>query len=154
METSGLGRSFQPGETIIRQGEAGDCMYVIQEGQVEVVVQRGGRESCLAVRGPGEFFGEMALFERQARMATVRAKSRVRVLTVDRKNLLQRVHEDPSLAYRMVRVLSGRVRELSAQVVQQELSRSNVPTEPRCGLATGASPLESKSCEERYEEAG
>jgi CRP-like cAMP-binding protein len=66
------------GEIIIRQGDIGDCMYVIQEGQVEVIVEQGDREVQLAVRGKGELFREMAIFEKERRLATVRAVGTVR----------------------------------------------------------------------------
>jgi CRP-like cAMP-binding protein len=119
METTGaLGKVYQDGEIIVRQGEVGDCMYVIQEGQVEVVLEKDGEEVRLAVRGEGEFFGEMAIFEREVRMATVRALGQARVLTIDKKNFLRRIHEDPSLAYRIVQTMSHRIRELSAEVAQ------------------------------------
>jgi CRP-like cAMP-binding protein len=119
METTGaLGKVYQEGEVIVRQGEVGDCMYVIQEGQVEVMLEKDGEEVRLAVRGEGEFFGEMAIFEREVRMATVRALGQARVLTIDKKNFLRRIHEDPSLAYRIVQTMSRRIRELSAEVAQ------------------------------------
>lgn len=118
METGALGKVYQDGEVIIRQGEVGDCMFVIQEGAVEVVLDRDGREVRLAVRKKGDFFGEMAIFEREVRSATVRALGQARVLTVDEKNLLRRIHEDPSLAYRLVQTLSSRIRELSEQVAR------------------------------------
>ena len=44
MNIGSLGKIYQHGETIVRQGELGDCMYVIQDGQVEVVSSMGGRE--------------------------------------------------------------------------------------------------------------
>ncbi len=125
MEAGGLGRIYQPSEVIIRQGDIGDCMYIIQEGHVEVVVMQEGREICLAIRGPGDFIGEMALFEREVRMATVRALGQARVLTIDQKNLVPRIHQDPSLAYRIIKVLCHRLRQLSAQVIQQELAGFN-----------------------------
>lgn len=113
METGALGRTFEDGEIIFRQGDLGDCMYVIQDGKVEIVLTQDGIESVLAVRGQGEFFGEMALFESDVRMATVRALGRVRLLSVDKKNLLRRIHQDPSLAYRIIQIMSQRIRELS-----------------------------------------
>jgi CRP-like cAMP-binding protein len=64
-------------------------MYVIQSGEVEIVREINDQEVLLAVRGEGEVFGEMAIFERHRRMATVRAKGPVRVLTVDKKSLLR-----------------------------------------------------------------
>jgi len=116
MTVGELGKIYQDGETIIRQGEVGDCMYVIQEGQVEVVLEENGRQVPLAIRGEGEFIGEMAIFEREVRMATVRALGKARVLTVDKKNFMRRIHEDPSLAFRLVEAMSRRIRELSNEV--------------------------------------
>lgn len=116
--TGSLGKTYQAGEAIVRQGEVGDCMYVIQEGQVEVVVEEDGQEVRLMVLDVGEFFGEMAIVEREVRMATVRALGEARVLTIDQKNFLRRIHQDPSLAWRVVQVMSGRIRELAAEVAR------------------------------------
>jgi CRP-like cAMP-binding protein len=117
METTGaLGKVYRPGEIIIRQGEAAGCMFVMQEGQVGLIREQDGEEVFLGVRGPGEFLGETAIFEKEVQTATVRALSRVRVLTVDRKNFMRRVHEDPSMAYRLFQLMSRRIRELSEVV--------------------------------------
>ena len=116
--TGALGKVYEDGEAIIRQGEVGDCMYVIQDGQAEVVVEKDGEKAHLAALGEGDFFGEMAIFENEVRMATVRAVGQARVLTVDRKSFLRRIHEDPSLAYRMVQTMSRRIRDLDAEVVR------------------------------------
>jgi CRP/FNR family cyclic AMP-dependent transcriptional regulator len=118
LDTGVLGTVYQDGQVIVRQGEVGDCMYVIQEGQVEVVADEGGTEVRLAVLGERDFFGEMAIFGREVRMATVRALGPVRVLTVDKKAFLRRIHEDPSLAYHIVQTLSQRIRELDAEVAR------------------------------------
>jgi CRP/FNR family cyclic AMP-dependent transcriptional regulator len=117
-QTGALGKVYQDAEVMVRQGEVGDCMYVIQDGQAEVVMEKDGEETRLAVLGEGDFFGEMAIFENEVRMATVRAVGQARVLTVDKKTFLRRIHEDPSLAYRMVQTLSGRIRDLNAEVVR------------------------------------
>ena len=117
MENSGaLGKVYQDGQDIVCQGETGDCMYVIQEGKVEVIRDEDGEEVRLMVLDTGEFFGEMAIVERTVRMATVRALGQARVLTVDKKSILRRIHEDPSLAYGMVQSMSHRIRELSAEL--------------------------------------
>jgi CRP-like cAMP-binding protein len=118
MEPGTLGKIFRDGEIIVRQGEVGDCMFVIQEGQVEVIAERDGSEVPLAIRKEGDFFGEMAIFERDVRSATVRALGEVRVLTVDKKNFLRRIHEDPSLAFRLVEAMSSRIRELSEEMAR------------------------------------
>jgi len=111
-----LGKTYRDGEVITRQGDVGECMYVIQEGQVQVVVERDGVEMPLRVAQEGEFMGEMAIFDREERSATLRALGEARVLTIDKKNFLKRIHKDPSLAFRIVQTMSKRVRELSDQV--------------------------------------
>jgi len=116
MNMSALGKIYQNGETIVRQGEIGDCMYVVQDGQVEVLSSLGNREIQLAILGRNEFFGEMAIFDHEIRSATVRALGPARILTVDHKNFLRRMHEDPSLAYRLMEVMAERVRRLSTDV--------------------------------------
>jgi CRP-like cAMP-binding protein len=118
MEYNELGRIFEDGQIILEQGDTGDCMYVVQAGLVEVIVSRDSNTRVMAVLGPGEFFGEMALFDRDVRMATVRALGQARVLSVDRRNLMRRIHEDPSLAYRMLLKMSQRIRDLSTEVAR------------------------------------
>lgn len=120
MKQGELGRVYQDGEVIFRQGETGEHMYVIQEGQVEISVNRDDEESTIAVRNQGEFFGEMALFDRVVRMATARAVGNARLLSVDQKNLMRRIHQDPSLAFRIIQGMSQRIRELSAEVARLE----------------------------------
>ena len=126
MDKGALGKLYQDGEIIIRQGEVGNCMYVIQEGKVEVLIESDGKEIQIAVREQGDFIGEMAIFERDVRSATVRAVGPARVLTIDKKNFLRRISEDPSLAFRMVESMSHRIRELSNENVQLkgDLNRS------------------------------
>ncbi len=116
MAAGTLGKLFQDGEIIVREGDKGDCLYVIQEGKVEVYRDRDGQEVPLAILGESEFFGEVPLFERQDRSASVRAKGPVRVLTVERKTLLRRIHEDPTLAYRILETMSRRIRQLDSEV--------------------------------------
>jgi CRP/FNR family transcriptional regulator, cyclic AMP receptor protein len=119
VDTSGaLGKLYQDGDVIVRQGDPGDSMFVVQQGQVEVVSEREGSEFRLALLGEGEFFGEMAIFERKPRSATVRAKGQARVLSIDKKNFLSRVHDDPSIAYRLVQTMSRRIRDLDEELAR------------------------------------
>ena len=111
-----LGKSYGEGEVITRQGDVGDCMYVIQQGRVQVLVEKDGVETPLRVANAGEFLGEMAIFDHEERSATLRALGEARLLTIDKKNFLKRIHKDPSLAFRLVQTMSKRVRDLSDQV--------------------------------------
>jgi CRP-like cAMP-binding protein len=110
-----LGKVFANGEVIIRQGDIGGEMFVVQSGRVEVVLESERGEQQLSVLAAGDFFGEMALFDNAVRSATVRALGEARVLTVDKRTLLKRISEDPLLAVNLLRSMSGRIRELNRQ---------------------------------------
>jgi len=116
MKGSVLGKVYREGDVIVRQGEAGNCMYEILEGTVEVLREKNGQEVSLAVLSKGDFFGEMAIFERGVRSATVRAMGEVRAITIDKKTLLRRISGDPSLAFRIVEKMANRIRELDVEI--------------------------------------
>lgn len=126
MDAGGLGKIYQDGEDIFKQGDKGECMYVIQSGQVEVLKEIDGKFVRLAVRKEGDFFGEMALFEHEVRMATVRALGTARILTIDKKNFIRRIHADPSLAYHLIKDMSARIRQLSEEVTRYKNISSEV----------------------------
>jgi flavin-dependent dehydrogenase len=115
---SDLGKTYQDGEIIVHEGEAGTCMYVIQEGYVEVFLNKDGQELHLVVLKEGDFFGEIPLIEREKRHASVRALGIVRVLTVDRKTLHSSIQKDPSLAYRILQTMARRISVLSDEIVK------------------------------------
>lgn len=118
--TGALGKEYKDKEIIVQQGEVGNCMYVIQSGQVEVFREQDGKEVPLSVLKDGDVFGEMALFDREARSATVRAINKARVLTVDKRMFLSRVHEDPSLAFRILQKMSQRIRQLNNELANMK----------------------------------
>jgi CRP-like cAMP-binding protein len=117
---AGLGREYKAGEIIVQQGDAGNCMFVIQKGEVEALAESGGRQLRLRSMGRNEFFGEMALFEKEVRTATIRALRPTRVLTIDKKNFLGGVHEDPSLSFRILQMMSHRLRDLTDRLARYE----------------------------------
>jgi len=102
---------FPAGAHLVREGERGDQFYLILEGQLEVVKAEGTPdERLVGLRGPGEYIGEMSLFNPDGeRTASVRARQVTRVLKMTRADLDQLLHRQPSLAYEMVRVLSQRL---------------------------------------------
>jgi len=123
MERTDLGKIYNDGEILVRQGEKGNCMYVIQSGNVEVV-QTGhdNKEIRLTVLSKGDVFGEMAIFQEEVRSATVRALGKVRVIVVDKRIFLKRVHEDPSFAFSLLQKMSMRIKELSATIKERRRS--------------------------------
>lgn len=112
-----LGKLYSNGDVIVRQGETGDCMYVVQRGQVAIVLEEpDGSETGLNVLKEGDLFGEMAILEKQPRSATARAIGEARILTVDRRTFLRRVKEDPTLALNILRSLSRRIRHMNHEL--------------------------------------
>jgi len=126
MTADTLGKLYRNGEIIVQAGEIGNCMYVIQRGQAEVLLQAEDGEVCVAVLGDGDVFGEMALFDQEVRSATVRARGEVWALTLEKKTFLRRIHEDPSLVFNILEKMSCRIRELN-DLLKKALARGGAP---------------------------
>jgi CRP-like cAMP-binding protein len=103
--------SFAAGEAIVRQGDAGDGMYLLVEGAAEVDV--GGRFHRLA---PGDFFGEMALVSSRKRIATVTATEPVRALVIPPDAFRSFVLEHPRVALSMLEAVVERLREVEQRI--------------------------------------
>jgi len=110
------GRDFQSGSVIFEEGDPGSRLYVIQSGQVRIVKRTGGRAMTLARLGPGEFFGEMALLDRQPRSATAVVDEAARLLELDEAAFEKIVADRGEVALRILKRLSRRLRESNRQV--------------------------------------
>jgi CRP-like cAMP-binding protein len=118
MQSNVLGRWFKDGQVICRQGELGDCLYMIGKGQVELMRRAGSSEFCLRVLEAGDIWGEGGLLEGDhVRSATARAIGDVCVLTLDKRMFLDRVNEDPAFVLKIMRKMSRRIRELEEALV-------------------------------------
>ncbi len=113
-----LGHIYEDGEVIVRMGEVGNCMHIMQSGEADVLLDAEGKGAPVALLTVGDAFGEMALFTKEPRTATVRARGRARVLTVDKRQFLRRVHEDPSLAFSILLKMSQRIQELDRELAR------------------------------------
>jgi len=99
-----------PGQTTIcREGEEGPCMYLIVDGDVEV--KKG--EKVIGHLASGDFFGEMAVFEQEARSATVITRGNVRLLRLDGADLLRLITELPTVAIGICEALTQRVQDMT-----------------------------------------
>jgi len=127
MSEGALGKLYASGEQVVRQGDRGNCMYVVQSGQLEVLREEHDGQVRIAVMGAGDIFGEMSIFEREVRSASVRALGEARVLTVDKKTFLRRIEEDPPLAFNLVKIMSRRIRLLSEQIAGIKAKTSPPP---------------------------
>lgn len=117
-----LGRMYSDGEVVCSQGDTANCLYVVQQGEVEIIAEQNGTSVTLGIAKKDELIGEMAIFLRGMRSATIRSRGPARVLTVDKRTLLIRLSEDPTLAFRMLETMARRVRVLDRKVF--ELTRN------------------------------
>jgi CRP-like cAMP-binding protein len=100
----------EPGQVLALPGDAGSGMFVILEGEVAVELRSANVEL-----GPGNFFGELALLvPEQSRVARVRAKTRVRCISLSRDDFLALLDSEPGLALPMLRELARRLVSVSA----------------------------------------
>ena len=116
-----LRRSEIPANSILfHEGERGDRFYIVLDGQVEIVQALGTADERLAgVRGPGEYFGEMSLLNRDAlRTMSVRARTPVQLLEMARADFDGLLHRRPVFAYAMACVLSARLHESSSATIR------------------------------------
>jgi NADH:quinone reductase (non-electrogenic) len=111
-KSPGFGREhFEANETIFRQGDRGDRLYIIVDGEVDVVVDAASSaERVLARLGPGECFGEMALASDSPRMATARSATPVNLLTVDRDGFDALFSHYPPLRQFFQQIINERLR--------------------------------------------
>lgn len=101
-------RAVASGVTIFREGEFDDQMYFIVAGQVRITKE----DVPVSALGPGEFFGEIAVFDGERRSASAIADGPVRLLRLDRKDLFEVMEEHPAIAVAICQTLSRRIREL------------------------------------------
>lgn len=108
------------GETIFKEGDDGDCMYVIVEGQVQIVRNWGKSPVNLATLRDGAFFGEIAILHRTTRTATAVAVTDVVLLTVEGADLGRLLAQRPDLGERMIRTLTRRLEHTTNQVMDEK----------------------------------
>jgi CRP-like cAMP-binding protein len=124
---------FGPGETILRQGDPGDSLYVVRTGAVAVQIGVLGAFKEVATLSDGQFFGEMSLMTGAMRTATVVAKSDVECYIVDKEAFQEILQEKPELA--------GIISDILAR---REIALGEVPTQSVVPTAAQKSQLMTK----------
>ncbi len=110
-------RSARAGEIIIKEGDQAAGFFVISSGKVEVVRGLdGANPQVLNTLGPGDFFGEMALFEGFPRNATIRAVDDTECLAMTRWDFMAEMKNHPEIAVSMLPVLVRRLRNMEAHI--------------------------------------
>lgn len=104
-----FGVSLREGTTVFRQGDPGGSLYVIRSGKVRVLTESHGRRRMMAVLGPGDFFGEMAVVTGRPRSATVHVLEDAELLKVPAGKLQEMVASSGEVAIRLIRHLAERL---------------------------------------------
>src|SRR4029077_20103044 len=113
-------REFEPGEVVFREGDSSDTCYLVRNGRARAVrSHRAGRTITLATFGPGDIFGELALFEDERRSATVEAVQRTSVVGVLGPDMRRLMTEHAEIAARPVIALGRRLREANERLSRQ-----------------------------------
>jgi CRP/FNR family transcriptional regulator len=113
-------RSFEPGQAVFREGDASDTCYVVREGHARAVRSHpDGRSITLATFGPGDIFGELAMFEDERRSATVEAIGATSVIGVLGPDMRRLMSEHPEISMRLVVALGRRLRESNERLSRQ-----------------------------------
>ncbi len=114
-------RRFTAKETIYREGDPGDAMFIIKEGKIEVLRGVGGGNTRLAILAQGAIFGEMAVLRDQPRSTTTRALGPVCLVVVPKDAFLSAFNRDSPLGLKLLRTLCERLSQADDQLVQNRL---------------------------------
>lgn len=113
-------RTFEPGQAVFREGDSSDTCYVVQDGHARAIrTHSDGRTITLATFGPGDIFGELAMFEDELRSATVEAIETTSVVGVLGPDMRRLMSQHPSISMRLVIALGRRLREMNERLSRQ-----------------------------------
>jgi CRP-like cAMP-binding protein len=132
-------RRLRKGQVLFREGEQGEEMFLVREGSILVSKAVTGKvEQVLARFGPGDFFGEMSLFDHSPRSATIQAETDTMLLVLDRENLNGLIQVNPRAAaaffHGLVQVFIERLRtsgELVAEITRWGLEATGLDMDAR-----------------------
>lgn len=113
-------RSFEPGQIVFREGDASDTCYIVRSGRARAIREHAdGRTITLATFGPGDIFGELAMFEDELRSATVEAVQHTSVVAVLGPDMRRLMVKHPEISMRLVVALGRRLRETNDRLAKQ-----------------------------------
>ena len=143
-ELAGLARerSYISDEVIFWDGDSPDWFYIVAEGNVKVLKHSSsGREFIIAFFGPGEMFGEVAVFENRPYPASAQAVAETKVVGIRRQDFLSFLANRPQVSLRIINVLGGRLRDaqsrlrdLAGERVEQRIASVLLMLSSRIGL--------------------
>jgi len=129
LASSGLGRTvrfYKPKQIIFSQGDAANAVYYVQEGRVRLsVLSNQGKEATIALLGPGDFLGEGCIASDQpVYMGTAAATTECSVLKIEKREMLQKLHEEHKFSDLFVAYMVQRHNNTQADLVDQLFNSS------------------------------
>src|SRR5215203_2084841 len=112
--------SIPAGELVLQEGDPGDSLYVVLDGELEVTKRHGRQEVLLAVYKAGQFFGEMALLEQTPRSASVRTLRESRLLVISQVAFQTLLSCSPSAPLKILHTVTSRLRSTESMLIQNE----------------------------------
>lgn len=114
---------YAPGDIIFNQGEEGESLFIIEQGAVEISYGEGKAKVCLATLFPGQYFGELSLFDGAPRSATATAIKESHLIRLDRADMVDFVDKNPAAALRIIAEMSERMRQTN-ELMSRQVSRN------------------------------
>ncbi|MFC1976724.1 Crp/Fnr family transcriptional regulator [Chloroflexota bacterium] len=135
-------RSFVPDEFVFWEEGAPDYFYIVVKGRIKVIKHSSlGKEFIVAFFGPGEMFGEVAVFEDKPYPASAQVVAETKVVGIKREDFLSFLGSRPQVALRIIGVLGGRLRDaqsrlrdLAGERVEQRLASVLLMLSSKLGL--------------------
>lgn len=112
-------RRYEAGEIVFREDDDSDTCYIVRSGSARAVRAHGGRTLTLANFGPGDIFGELAMFVDERRSATVQATAELEALAILGGDMRRLLREHPDIAVKLIAALGRRLRQTNERLARQ-----------------------------------
>jgi len=111
-----FGKAYKDGQVVFREGETGDKMYIVHEGEVRITKQVQDKETTLAILGEGEFFGEMAIIDNLPRSASAISEGDSKLIILDQEIFENQIKNNPKIIMSILKKMSKRLRDADRQI--------------------------------------
>ena len=110
---------YKPGETIVREGQACDDIFIVLNGSANVIKSdAAGHSNVIATVGKGSIIGEMGIFLDLKRSATITAESEVTAIRLSNETFIRAIQDFPAIPLRLLRSLSSKLHEINQKLVE------------------------------------
>lgn len=137
-------KKYQPGQLIFSQGNEADCAYIVESGEVEILVMHNSEEQIISTLSSGELFGEMGVMDNSPRTTSARAKTEVTLLRIHRQQITERMLSADPIIKSLVETLLSRSRSMLPDVSNDLVLSNPVDSSAVTNVAMNKFRLESE----------